>query len=140
MYIKEYENLEIILHDNSRLNDWIKKIGYIPELNTPIKVHWSLLRTTKFRTLKLSVKCDDCQIIHTKRIRDLNPNKNIHYCNKCFNKGERNGMFGVPPNKNFLLGAKKLLEQKGNPFTWESTKKAAKEANVWEKIAKHYGW
>lgn len=135
MFISEKEYLEIILVDNSRLGDWIKKLGYTPEINKPINVHWTLLRTTKFRTLKLTVKCDDCNKIHTKRIRDLNPENKIHYCKKCYNKGERNGMFGVPPNDNFLLGAKKLLEEKGNPFTWESTKKALKDANVWEKIA-----
>jgi len=136
MFITEKENLEIVLVDNSRLNDWIKKLGYIPELNKTISVHWTLLRTTKFRTLKMLVKCDDCNIIHTKRIRDLKPENKVHYCKKCYNKGDRNGMFGVPPNESFLLGAKKLIQEKGNPFTWESTKKAAKDANVWEKIAK----
>jgi len=136
MYIKENEYLTVVLPEKSQLDSWNKKLGYYPEFNRPIKIHWTLLRTTKFRNLKLTLKCDDCQAIHNRRIRDLNPNKEVHYCNKCFNKGKRNGMYGIPPNENFLLGAKKLLEEKGNPFTWDSTKATIKKANVWEKIAK----
>src|SRR3972149_738130 len=135
MYIKEFEELEIELPNSCRLSDWTKKLGYCPELNTPIKVHWALLKTTRFRTLKLTLKCDDCDAVHNRRIRDLDSKKTIHYCNKCFNKGKRNGMYGVPPNENFKLAAKKLLEEKGNPFTWETSKEKIKKANGWAKIA-----
>jgi len=137
MYIKDQEQLEVILSNNpTNLSIWLKKIGYVPKINVPIKIHWTLLKTTrKFRNLKLTLKCDDCQEIFNRRIKDLSPNKKIHYCNICFNKGIRNGRYGTKYDKNAKEGFERFIKKHGNPFTWDSSKKKIKAANGWQKSA-----
>jgi hypothetical protein len=132
MYIKESEIIKITISDKSKTK-WEKKIGNKIEGND-IEVHWSLLKGTTFRTISIDLICNDCNIIHKRRIRDLDLENNIHYCNKCFNKGERNGMFGKPCSENSKEGRRKYIELNGNPFTWESSKIKIREANPWEKI------
>jgi len=91
MVIKEGEYLEIIL--NGRIDIWTKKLGYLPELNKPTKIHWTLLKGTSFRDLKIQVECDNCGKTYNKAIRRLN---NYDICKSCSKKGDKNPMFGVP--------------------------------------------
>lgn len=135
MYIKEFEEIEIVITTrNSKI--WTKKLGYTPKINEPLKIHWSLANSSSFRTQCIKLQCDDCAIIYERRIKDLKIEETTHYCIACKNKGNRNGMFGKPCSKQSKEGLKKFFEKHGNPFTWESTKKKIREANVWEKAAK----
>lgn len=134
MYIKENEIVKIIISDISKTK-WEKKINKRIEGNE-IEVHWTLLKGSTFRKISIYLICDDCNTIHKRRIRDLNVNNNIHYCNKCFNKGKRNGMFGKPCSEKSKEGTKKFMEVNGNPFTWESSKIKIRESKPWEKAHK----
>jgi len=134
MYIKESEIIKITISDKSKTK-WEKKIGNKIEGND-IEVHWSLLKGTTFRTISIDLICNDCNIIYKRRIRDLDPDNKIHYCKKCFNKGERNVNFGRPCHENTKEGTRKYMELNGNPFTWESTKIKIREAKPWEKARK----
>lgn len=131
MYIKESEIVKITISDISKTK-WEKKIGKKIEGND-IEVHWSLLKGTTFRTISIDLICDDCNIIYKRRIRDLDLDNKIHYCNKCFNKGERNGMFGKPCPEKTKFALKKWIDENGNPFTWESTKQKIRETKPWKK-------
>lgn len=137
MYLKKFENLEVILNHYSQPSRWLKTMGFKPELNKIYLVHWSKLITKSFYRKKfIKVKCNDCKKIFERRIRNLNPEINIHYCKKCQCKGERNGNFGKPMNESFKKSYEKMLLEKGNPFTWESSKEKIKDKNVWLKISK----
>jgi hypothetical protein len=131
MYIKESEFVKITISDKSKTK-WEKKIGSKIDGND-IEVHWSLLKGSTFRTMSIDLICDDCNIIYKRRIRDLDPDTKIHYCNKCFNKGERNGMFGKPCPEKTKFALKKWIDENGNPFTWESTKQKIRETKPWKK-------
>jgi hypothetical protein len=135
MYIEKFEFVEIVFNNHRKSTIWSNKLGFIPELNIPIKIHWSLLKSTSYRTLSIIVKCDDCGTEHNRRIRDLYINKNYHLCKKCVNKGERNSQFGVKKTQLQIDSVKKFLKENGNPFTWENTKIKIKEKNPWLKIA-----
>jgi hypothetical protein len=137
MYIKEFENVEVILTHYSQPSKWKKSVGYKPEIDKPFNVHWSLLKSKKdYRIKFIKVKCDDCGIIHERRIRDLDPNNNYHLCKNCKTKGERNGNFGKPYNEKCREGLIKWIEKNGNPFTWESSKQKIKEKQGWLIMAK----
>lgn len=136
MFIKKYENVSIKFDTKHQITKWSKKLGFIPKIGKLININWKLLKSTTFRTLYIKVKCDDCGKIHERRIRDLNENKNLHFCKTCGKKGKKNGMFGKPVSKNTKDGLKKFHKKYGNPFTWESSKKKIKEADVWSKISK----
>lgn len=131
MYIKESEIVKITISNKSKTK-WEKKIGNTIEGND-IEVHWSLLKGTTFRIIYIDLICDDCNIIHKRRIRDLDPDNNIHYCSKCVIKGNRNGMFGKSCPEKAKLALKKWIDENGNPFTWESTKEKIKEVKPWKK-------
>jgi hypothetical protein len=61
MYIKEYENVEIVLNNKSQCVRWGKDFGFIPEINKKYLIHWSKLKTKKdYRIKFIKVKCDDC--------------------------------------------------------------------------------
>jgi len=126
MFIDEYTYITI--KNSKPLTKWEKKLGYLPKLNEPIKVHWKLLKPTSYRTLFLKVKCDDCGIIYDRRIRDMTE---THLCKKCINKGELNYMYGKKPSEKNINATKKWLKENGNPFTWESCKKKIKEKQGW---------
>lgn len=134
MYIKESELVKIKVSKTNK-SKWEKKIGTIIE-GDELYVHWSLLKSSKFRTEFIEVICDDCKSIHRRRIRDLDPDNNLHYCKKCFNKGERNPQYGKPCSENSKKATKKFMELNGNPFTWEETKIKIKLSDPWKKIAK----
>ena len=128
MYLKEFENVEVILKHYTQPSKWEKNLGFKPKLNESFLIHWALLKTkSEYRKKFIKVKCDDCGKIIERRIRDLNPNKNFHLCDKCKNKGERNGMFGKPKTEKQILSLEKWIKEKGNPFTWDSVKKIIKE-------------
>ena len=136
MYLKEFENVEIILKHYSQPSRWEKTLGFKPELNKIYWIHWSLLKTKKdYRRRFIKIKCDDCNDIIERRIRDLDPNNYHHLCNKCMNKGERNGMYGKENSEKQKLAHHEWIEKNGNPFTWESSIKKIKEKNVWLKVA-----
>jgi hypothetical protein len=135
VYLKEFENVEVILNHASQPEKWKKTIGYKPEINKPFNVHWSLLKTKSlYRRNFIKVKCDDCEDIFERRIRDLDIEKNYHLCSKCQNKGKRNGMYGKD-NENAREGLKKWTEINGNPFTWDSVKKKIKDGDK-ERVGK----
>jgi len=128
MYLKKFENVEVILTHYSQPSRWLKTLGFKPELNKIYLVHWSKLITKSFYRKKfIKVKCNDCKKIFERRIRNLNLEINIHYCKKCQCRGERNGNFGISPSENQKLAHKKWMEENGNPFTWESSKEKIKE-------------
>jgi|LakMenEpi03Aug12_release.lakeMendotaPanAssembly.Ray.scaffolds.fasta_scaffold329948_2 hypothetical protein len=128
------EMVEIKIKSKLKLKTWETKLGFTPEINKPFFINWSLLKTTSYRRIKLKIKCDDCGAAFEKRICGINGN--IDYCFKCMNKGNRNGMYGVEPNENFIKARNKMLEERGNPFTWDSTKQNNINKQVWKKIAK----
>jgi hypothetical protein len=131
MYIEEFEIVNIKINPVSK-SKWENKLKR--KLDTcDINLHWSFLKGTTFRVKYIKVKCDDCGDIHERRIRDLEPNNSIHYCNKCFNKGERNGMYGKQPSEKNKNAVKKWMEINGNPFTWESSKEKIKALKPWIK-------
>jgi len=128
MYLKEFENIKVILTHYSQPSKWQKDFGFKPELNKTYLVHWSKLKTkSDYRRKRIKIKCDDCQKIFEKRICDLNIDENIHYCKSCIKKGLRNWMFGKPCSDNSKIALKKWTEKNGNPFTWDSVKKIIKE-------------
>lgn len=131
MYIKESETVKITISDISKTK-WEKKIGKRIEGND-IEVHWSLLKGTTFRTISIDLICNDCNIVHKRRIRDLDIDKNIHYCKKCVNKGDRNIHFGKPCSENTKEGTRKWMELNGNPFSWESSKEKIRNVMPWKK-------
>ena len=90
-------------------------------------VEWYLLKSSQLRGSKIKVKCDDCAKIIEKRICDLDINNNVHFCKNCVLKGDRNPWYGKTMHENSKKGLKKWLEENGNPFTWESSKKKIKE-------------
>lgn len=132
MYIPEYEKVEIVLKKIDIR--WIKKIGTY-EVNKPIIVDWKSIKNSSFRKLKIKVKCDDCGLIHERRIRDLNETINIHYCKKCLNKGFRNPSYGKKMPSKTKDSLNEWRMNNNNPFTWESSKEKIKEKNPWEKIS-----
>lgn len=134
MYIEEKEIIEIVISDKSKTK-WEKKIGKKIDGNA-IEVHWSLLKGSTFRTISIDLICDDCNMIHKRRIRDLDPENKIHYCKKCTNKGERNANFGKPCSEKSKEATRKYMKINGNPFTWESTKMKIRESKPWEKAHK----
>lgn len=128
MYLKEYENVEVILTHYTQPSRWEKDFGFRPELNKLYLVHWSKLRTkNRYRDQYIKIKCDDCNKIFEKQIEELNLDFNIHYCKSCCKIGERNGMYGKPCSENSKIGLKKWTEKNGNPFTWDSVKKIIEE-------------
>lgn len=132
------ENVKITLNHKSKIKTWEKKLGFRPEINKPFFVNWLLLKTTTFRRIKLKIMCDDCGTTFEKRICGINGN--LDYCVKCMNKGDRNGMFGTKLNENCIKARDKMLNERGNPFTWESTKQNNIDKQVWKKIgAKNKG-
>jgi hypothetical protein len=132
MYIDEFEKIEIVLSKIDKR--WISKIGEY-EINKPIRVDWKLIKTTTFRTKFMNVKCDDCGLIHERRLRDLEVNNNLHYCKKCYYSGERNHSYGKPQSEGSRIGLEKWRSENTNPFTWESSKKKIKEKKPWLKTA-----
>ena len=134
MYIKEGEFVKIKISDKSKTK-WERKIGKQIEGNE-IEVHWTFLKGSTFRTISINLICDDCSIIHKRRIRDLDINNNVHYCKKCVNKGNRNIHFGKPCSENSKEATRKYMELNGNPFTWESSKIKIREAKPWKKAHK----
>lgn len=127
MYIKEFEELEVVLNNNSQCVRWQKNFGFIPEINKTYSIHWTKLKTKKEHRLRfIKVKCDDCGIIFERRIRDLNPKKNYHLCKNCFNKGNRNGRYGKSQSENQILALEKWKNENDNPFTWDSVKEKIK--------------
>jgi hypothetical protein len=132
MYIKEFEKLELVLTKKfaSLLS---KKTGEFFIENDVNLVHWSLLKSTTFRTLFIKVKCDDCGVIFERRIRDLSLSQEIHYCKSCKCSGDRNVNYGKPASENSKLAVKKFMAIHGNPFTWESSKEKIKEKKPWLK-------
>jgi len=138
MFIKENEDVNIVFTSKVQITKWGKKFGFYPKLNEEIKVCWKFLKTTKFRTLFINLKCDGdkCEKIFPRRIRDLDTENNIHFCKNCAIKGNKNGMFGKKMHDNTKISLKKFRDENANPFTWKSTKDKIKDANVWEKIAK----
>ena len=110
-----------------------KKTGEFFIENDVNLVHWSLLKSTTFRTLFIKVKCDDCGVIFERRIRDLSLSQEIHYCKSCKCSGDRNVNYGKPASENSKLAVKKFMAIHGNPFTWESSKEKIKEKKPWLK-------
>ena len=95
VYLKEFENVEVILKHYTQPSKWEKNLGFKPKLNESFLIHWALLKTkSEYRKKFIKVKCDDCGKIIERRIRDLSPNKNYHLCIKCGKSGNRNGMYG----------------------------------------------
>jgi len=127
MYLKEFENVEVILTHCTQPKKWEKTLNFKPELNKIYLVHWSLLKTKKDRIKFIKVKCDDCEKIFERKIRDLDLNNNYHLCGECQNKGDRNGMFGKKNGNKQKLACKKWIKDNGSPFTWDSVKQKIKE-------------
>jgi hypothetical protein len=124
MYLFEFEKIEIVLDKIDKR--WINKIGEY-EINKPILVDWKLIKTTTFRTKFMNVKCDDCGLIHERRLRDLDVNNNIHYCKKCCYSGEKNYNYGKSQSEGSKIGLKRWRSENTNPFTWDSSKKKIRE-------------
>jgi len=131
MYIEDKEIVKITISNISKTK-WERKIDRKIDDNE-IEVHWTLLKGTTFRTLKIDVICDECKIIHQRRIRDLDPENNTHYCKSCNKKGDRNFSFGKPINEKAKEALKEWREKNENPFTWESSKSKIRKANPWQK-------
>ncbi len=131
MYIEEFEIVNITINPICK-SKWEKKINRKLE-TCNINLHWSVLKGTSFRVKYIKVLCDDCSVVHERRIRDLDPNNNLHHCNNCFNKGERNGMFGKEPSEKNKIASRKWMKINGNPFTWESSREKIRISKPWEK-------
>lgn len=128
MYLKEFENVEVILKHYTQPSRWEKTLGFKPVLNRSYFIHWSLLKTKKdYRRKFIKIKCDDCSEVFERKIRNLDSDNNYHLCSECMNKGERNGMYGIEKSENQKLAHQKWLKDNGNPFTWDSVKKIIKE-------------
>lgn len=136
MYLKEFENIEIKLTHYSQPTKWEKTLGFKPELNRPYNIHWSILSTkNEFRLKKIKIMCDDCGLVFEKRIRYLDKHNNTHFCPKCSKKGNKNGMYGKQGSENQKRSLKKWMNEKGNPFTWDSVKQKIKN-NDKERVEK----
>jgi hypothetical protein len=122
MYIPEFEKLPVVLKTNRQALLWSKKIGYTPEINKIIYIHWTYLLSTTFRRLKLKLKCDCCGKIFEKDTRQLLPENNFHLCNSCSKKNDKNPQYGKPKSKKQIEAHKQWLKENGNPFTWDEVK------------------
>jgi len=127
MFVKEFEEIEIVLKTKKQCLKWTEKLGYTPYINKPFLVHWSKLTTTTFRRLKLKVKCDGCNNIIERDTRNFNINSNYHLCNSCLKLGDKNPQFGKPKTKTQKENHKKWMKENGNPFSWDSVKLKLKD-------------
>lgn len=134
MILEIFEKIEVIFKTKRQVSFWSKVLNVNIEINIPISIHWELLKTSTFRRNKMTIKCDCCDLLYENSICNIDANK-IHHCIKCRNKGDRNGMYGTTISEALLNGRNKLFKERGNPFTWESSKQKNKEINVWAKIA-----
>jgi hypothetical protein len=130
MYIKEFEYVNVIFNTEMQASRWSNKLKFIIKKDELIKLHWTILKKSTFRILFIKVKCDDCGDIIDRRIRDLDVNKNYHLCTKCMNKGSRNGQYGVEKTQLQIDSVKKFMNEKGNPFTWDSVKVIIKNKQI----------
>jgi len=131
MYINDYEFVVIKISQRSK-SKWENKIG--EEINElEVKVHWSHLIGTSFRTNYIKVMCDDCRLVYDRRIRDLDPEVNKHLCRSCSKTGKRNPNYGNVCSENSKIGTKEWMYKNGNPFTWESSKEKIRNKKPWKK-------
>jgi len=114
---------------------WVAKLGFEYVVNEPFLIDWRLIKTSLFRTLFLTVKCDDCGVEFQRRLRDLNEDNQIHFCSNCRLCGERNPTYGKPINDNTKAALKLYRENNANPFSLDSTKQKIKDKNPWAKTA-----
>jgi hypothetical protein len=136
MYIQEFETVKVFIK-NYRNKGYYKKLLNKPiEIGKTYDVHWSLLKTSSKRRIKIKVKCDDCKKIIKKRICDLDINNNYHLCRSCVKKGKRNPAFGKPIHENTKKGFEKWHSEHSNPFTWPEVKQKIRQKNPWEKTGK----
>jgi hypothetical protein len=129
MYIKEYEMVKITLTKKTQITKWRNQTGIDIIENEPFEIHWTNLKTKKEeRKLFIKVKCDDCDIIFDRRIRDLDINNPIHFCKKCIHKGDRGPIYGLYGENNPNFGQKR--------DSVAGDKNPAKRIEVREKISK----
>ena len=96
MYIKECEMVKIVLNNKTQVTKWIKATNIHIVIDEQFEINWIFLKTKKeFRKLFIKVKCDICDMIHDRRIRDLIPEKDYHLCKTCAKIGERNPIYGL---------------------------------------------
>jgi len=133
MFLKEYEKIEIIL--NKLDKRWVNRIGNY-EVNKPILVDWKLLKYSNFRYLTINVKCDDCGDLIKKTIRILDEKNNLHYCKKCYYKGERCYAYGKPMHENAKKAQAKWRSENDSIFRNPIVREKIKLKNPWEKIHK----
>jgi len=122
MFLTEY--LIIDFKNNKRIKLWEKKLNCI--IDAPQKIHWKILKGSTYRVLSIDVECDECGIIHKRRIRDLS-DSNYHLCNKCKKIGSRNGQYGKKQSEETKKALQLWRKENPNPFTWESVKIILKE-------------
>jgi len=132
MFIPEFENIQVKLKTTQQCGRWKNKLGYLPNPNELISVHWSVLKTTSYRRNRILVTCDECKKNFKKRICDLDESISAHLCKTCTIKGERNPQFRKPYSLNAKIGITNWFQKNGNPFTWESTKAKIKNKNGWK--------
>jgi len=135
MIVEEF--LEITVNDIKKLNYWKNKSEKEIQIGESFKVHWTLLIGTKYRDMKIKLKCDECDNIYHRPIRRY-IKKEIDICKKCSKLGDRNPMFGKEMNENTKKALRDFFDEHGNPFTWEYVKEKLKEkkAESVEKAAK----
>jgi 5-methylcytosine-specific restriction endonuclease McrA len=108
MYIEDYEEVKVVLVNKTQITKWSISLGITININEPFFVGWVFLKTKKeYRKISIKVKCDDCGELHDRRIRDLDPNNNTHFCKRCVKTGERGPMFGLYGENNPNFGQKR---------------------------------
>lgn len=131
MFIKE--TLKIKIPKGRHLISWQKKLNDFKLIGgEEIDVHWTILKTSTYRTNYLQVKCDDCGLEHRRRIRDI---EYIHFCPSCRKLGKKNPQYGTPTPENAKLALKLWMQVNGNPFTWNSSIDKIRKQKPWLKSA-----
>jgi ribosomal protein L39E len=131
MFLNESEYISVIV-DSIKRKSFVEKILNRNDiiLGQFYNIHWTLLKTSTYRKNKINVKCDDCQNIFMRRLRDLNENNNIHYCNSCRKKGNRNSMYGKSGESHPLYGIERPWQKgENNPAKNEAVKKKISDKN-----------
>lgn len=130
MFINEY--IKIKIPKGRHLNSWKIKLNNSSLIGgEELYVHWTILKTSTYRTESLLLKCDGCYLEHKRRIRDLTTDN--HFCSSCRKLGDKNPQYGKPISENAKVALKKWMDINGNPFTWKSTVDKIRIKEPWKK-------
>lgn len=127
MFIDPNYSFQLEIKNPGRLKLLHEVLDPSLKMGDSVNVPWYFLKTSSLRSNHLKLKCDDCGNVFSKKLCNLDPSNNIHYCGSCFQKGERHYNFGGSIHKNSKIGIINWHDNNENP---------ARRAGVRKKISK----